>query len=70
MGTSNTDRPKEPDRRFLPDDFFTVIERTRGRLQALDYAVHGLAALTGPQAACLSWVIADVLQDLKGIGSS
>lgn len=50
-----------------PDALFAAIERARGRLHALDYATHGLRALTGADAACLSWIIADVLRDVDVI---
>ncbi|MGE3800003.1 MAG: hypothetical protein AB7H80_03200 [Candidatus Kapaibacterium sp.] len=61
-----TDRP-EPKQRFTPQELTQAIERNRGRLHVLEYACFGLAHTTGKEAACLTWVIADILNDIDRV---
>jgi len=54
----------EPRQRFTPEEFFHSLERNKGRLQAVEFACFGLANGTGKDAACLVWILSDVLADL------
>ncbi|MCB9214458.1 MAG: hypothetical protein R3F28_08850 [Candidatus Kapaibacterium sp.] len=65
--TTQTTPHSEPDKRFTPDELFRVFERNKGRLQVVEYACYGLANTTGKEAACIGWVIDDVLTDLERI---
>ena len=73
MTTHHTDRP-EPERRSGFQTTETVqrilaaIEKNRGRLSVLEYASFGLAHVAGREASCLTWIIADVSDDLRHIG--
>ena len=54
-------------RQQAPDELFKTFERNKGRLQAVEYACFGLAGTTGKEAACLTWILDDVLTDLDRI---
>ena len=60
----------KPERRFTPEELFRSLERNRGRLQAVEYACFGLANGSGKDAACLTWILDDVLTDLDSIGNA
>ena len=69
MPTQQANRP-EPERRFTPEEVFRSLERNRGRLQTVEYACFGLANGPGKDAACLTWILDDVLTDLDSIGDA
>ena len=60
----------EPEQRFTSDELFRAIERNRGRLQAVEFACFGLAQSTGKNAACLVWILDDVLADLDRVAAT
>ena len=65
--SQHTNSHTEPVKRFTSDELFHAIERNRGRLQAVEYACFGLANMTGNNAACIGWVIGDILSDFDRI---
>lgn len=69
MISQPTNRP-EPERRFTPEELFQSLERNRGRLQVVEYACFGLSNGPGKDAACLTWILDDVLSDLDSIGNA
>ena len=68
--TTQTKPHDEPERRFTPDELYRVFERNKGRLQVVEYACFGLANTAGKEAACLTWILDDVLSDLDRITDS
>lgn len=60
----------EPRQRFTPEQLFHALERNRGRLQAVEFACFGLSNGTGNDAACLVWILSDVLADLDVMEST
>ncbi|MGE3799471.1 MAG: hypothetical protein AB7H80_00470 [Candidatus Kapaibacterium sp.] len=65
MSKHHTTNRTEPAQGFRPDDIFHLLERNQGRLHVLEYASFGLQHAGGKEAACLVWVISDVLEDIR-----
>lgn len=57
---------------YTPDlsELFRAIERSKGRLRAVEYACFGLSRTTGAEAGCLVWVLDDVAADIDRIGET
>lgn len=60
----------ESEQRLTPDQLFQSLERNKGRLQAVEYACFGLVNGPGKDAACLTWILNDVLTELDSIGEA
>ena len=69
MGQQTQPLDQSASGRFTPDQLFQSLERNRGRLLAVEYACFGLSNGPGKDAACLTWILDDVLSDLDLIGN-
>lgn len=66
--STHTEPLAEPPRRgYTPEELSRALERSKGRLQAMEYACFGLANTSGKEAGCLVWILVDVLTDLERI---
>lgn len=64
--SSHTEPLAEVARRgYSPEELSQALERNKGRLQAMEYACHGLAHTVSKEAGCLVWTLVDVLSDLE-----